>query len=76
MLFQAMVIFLPISIVFKILSERGKVHWVPICFSLRARLHPYETGHIFPHWTGLYEQALTRDVTNMSNLLPDVIRYY
>ena len=26
MLFQAMVIFLPISIFFKILSERGKVH--------------------------------------------------
>ena len=27
MLFQAMVIFLPLSIFFKILSERGKVHW-------------------------------------------------
>ena len=26
MLFQAMVIFLPISIFFKVLSERGKVH--------------------------------------------------
>ena len=32
MLFQAMVIFLPISIFFKILSERGKVHSVIIRF--------------------------------------------
>ena len=28
MLFQAMVIFLPIAMFFKILSERGKVHWL------------------------------------------------
>ena len=30
MLFEAMVIFLPISIFFKILSERGKVHYQSI----------------------------------------------
>ena len=32
MLFQAMVIFLPISIFFKILSERGKVHYKSCIF--------------------------------------------
>ena len=54
MLFQAMVIFLPISIFFKILSERGKVHWggggsFIYVFTVCERRHKYLHPHIYDH---------------------------
>ena len=58
MLFQAMVIFLPISIFFKILSEMGKVH----CHNLKDINELYVYSIPLPILTmpdlGLFEPAL------------------